>query len=409
MKEEQIEDILQTAYDNVPYYNHIFRSLGTEVDFEEIPCLTKDKIYEFGPANFISGECREALENDPQSANRIYRIERTSGTTREPLQVLWKRQDYLLSVRHHWKLRKQFGIYPESRGVIEERSSARERPVRIRDERLIWNIDRITEDSMNQLIEALEEFLPEWLCLPASRVFLLLHYLKRNGKKMPESVRYIEFLGEPLLDYYRDCVEKEIPVKTANMYGCVETNGIAFECEYRKLHLMEENVYTEIVEGNRVLDRGETGNVCVTGYYNRTMPFLRYRLNDRACMPEHGCMCKSRSPVLELKNVRLPNLLFFADRSVYGDGELLYPANNVDAVPVYENSIFFAIHLCRGKILERYTVEFEQVPETKRRKAENVFTEILEAFGIRDISFEFVYSEHIDKDMQYGFLTIFGR
>jgi len=406
MKEEQIEGLLQSAYETVPYYNHIFNGLEDGVEFEEIPYLTRDIIYEYGAVNFLSEECREVINSDSEKRERLYRVERTSGTTREPLRVIWNRQEYLFSIKHHWKLRRKFGILPESKGLIEERNSARNSSVRIRDERLIWNIDSITEEGMNKLMDELEDFRPEWLCLSASRIFLLLRYLKQKGKRMPDSIRYIEFMGEPLLDYYREYIEREICVKTANMYGCVETNGIAFECEHRNLHLMEDNVYAEIVDGKRVLGYGEVGNVCVTGLYNRTMPFLRYRLNDRGCMKESKCACGNKSPILELKNVRLPNLLFFADSEVYDKAELLYPANNVDIIPASENSVFFSIHLCKEKILEQYVIEFEGVAEEDRKGVETAFEQLLGTFGIQDIGFEFTYSEKINKEIQYGFINI---
>ena len=48
---------------------------------------------------------------------------------------------------------------------------------------------------------------------------------------------------------------------------------------------MESNVYVEIVDTNgRVLQDGSEGEVCVTCFTNKAMPFVRYLVGDKGVM-----------------------------------------------------------------------------------------------------------------------------
>jgi hypothetical protein len=229
----------------------------------------------------------------------------------------------------------------------------------------------------------------------------------KNKQPFPDSIQYIEYMGEPLLPYYRNEIEKVLPVPSADMYGCTETNGIAYECENRHLHLLQNNVYTEVVdsENNAVLEK--PGNVCVTGVHNTVMPFIRYKLNDRAIMHRgQQCGCGNESPYLELLITRLPEFLVFDDKEYCGVGAIYYPINKLNIMRPCKSDVLFHLKLVN---LKTYKITFfNRCPETaERQQIESCFRGVMARYGLSNIDFTFAYAER-QEEMDVGVLRIFG-
>lgn len=71
-------------------------------------------------------------------------------------------------------------------------------------------------------------------------------------------------------------------------YGAAETGIIAFECPHGKMHVNEEGVILEEIDGEAV----------VTNLYARSFPIIRYRLGDAIRFSDNGCTCGRSSRVL---------------------------------------------------------------------------------------------------------------
>lgn len=79
-------------------------------------------------------------------------------------------------------------------------------------------------------------------------------------------------------------------------------NGIAYECKNGHLHCLDNNVYVEIINENKNVGYDNIGQVCITGLNNRSMPFIRYNLEDVAILRKGDtCGCGNLTPYLELR------------------------------------------------------------------------------------------------------------
>ncbi len=108
--------------------------------------------------------------------------------------------------------------------------------------------------------------------------------------------------GERLTQDTRELLERTFRARVANLYNCEEVGNLAWECpdESGRFHLNRDTCVLEVLDGRGDPTTGE-GNVVVTNLYNRTMPFLRYGLDDQARLvgdADSTCSCGAAGPWL---------------------------------------------------------------------------------------------------------------
>lgn len=76
--------------------------------------------------------------------------------------------------------------------------------------------------------------------------------------------------------------------------------GIGFTCEKGRMHLNTDYFELEIIDhqGNPVRP-GEMGKVTFTSYWHRTLPLIRYQLEDVVSISDKPCLCGRSLPVVE--------------------------------------------------------------------------------------------------------------
>jgi phenylacetate-CoA ligase len=110
--------------------------------------------------------------------------------------------------------------------------------------------------------------------------------------------------GEILREETRVLLGRTFECPVVDHYSCEEIGNIAWECPTTPgvMHVNSDGCVVEIVddEGHPVA-HGEEGRVVVSNLFNRTMPFLRYEVGDRAAFrPPGRCACGHRGPSLSL-------------------------------------------------------------------------------------------------------------
>lgn len=406
----KIGRVLLDAYNNTPYFNNIINDIVDEneeisVDvFPRLPIFNKQTIRELGWLNFVSGEY---LDDDYRLIrSKNMRVERTSGTTGEPMQILWNQNDYFSSILNHWKYRSDnFEITPASRYCTSVKNIPGDSPYYIDGNKMLFSIKDFSYESITEIIKGMNEFKPEWLYIQNSILFVLVYVARKLGLAFPDSIKYIEYMGEPICGYFRNEIAKEIPAKTSNMYGCVETNGISLECVCGHNHLLPNNVYVEIVdEVGNLKEYGDKGFVCVTGLHNTAMPILRYRLNDVAVvMDGNDCPCGNPNPIIEIMAARMPEFLILDDQAVYDKASLYSPIGvGIGLFEIEESDIAFTLKM---NTLDHYEIQVYQnvdaVPDI-----EAIFKEIFDAYGLPNIKFMVTHTEECNLMNRVGVLRL---
>jgi phenylacetate-coenzyme A ligase PaaK-like adenylate-forming protein len=399
MGKKKILSMIQYAYNHIPYYNNIFNGIMddkcysdiSQIKVDDIPTFNKGTIKTCGWDNFIDASLRDC-GTVPMTAERTQRsnyvIERTSGTTGEAMDIVWNAADLKCSLSAHWAYRlRRFGVTPSDRFFTSELIKNSTDPFIIRNNAFVFNSTRYSYDIMRHTIDAICEFKPKWFLCAPSVLYLLIRYANAMNKELNFRINGIELFSEPSIEHYTSYIKKHINAPIINMYGCTETNGIAYSCEFGNLHVMENNVYFEILnKANKTTNNGE-GKVCITGLHNRGMPIIKYVLDDTC---KYVDMCRCGKKIVELTNSRLPTVLLLDDNSICCEGQVIYPLKKFPEFPIYADDIILRL---KRISLSKYVVI---VPSAAGRLIDDiikVLSNVMTCYGIVGINLEVVQSD----------------
>jgi phenylacetate-coenzyme A ligase PaaK-like adenylate-forming protein len=97
--------------------------------------------------------------------------------------------------------------------------------------------------------------------------------------------------SEPLLPGWRRSIERAFGVPVVDEYGCNDGGVLAVSCPLGRFHVAENVSVIEILEGDEPCPPGVEGDIVVTNLHAQVLPFLRYRVGDRAVLGEGPCPC----------------------------------------------------------------------------------------------------------------------
>lgn len=325
---ERNREIFRYAYTQSPYYQALLDEKGLTVeelmeDWSKIPIVDKKEMV-CAETDIVPFQIFDSPERD-----QIVR-EISSGSTGLCLEVLWNRRDLISSMSSLWDSRKDFyEILPEDKNCdfymypenFEEELSEENRGLVLGFSMLDLNSRKIEE-----IYQIIWDYQPKWLLLQPSMAKVLADYVhKNNGKPIP-SLKMIELTGEMVSQKQRRYIEEVFQCKTVELYGCAEAKAIAYECPEGHLHLMEDNVFVEIMDGEKELPEGQEGDIVITSLSNSVMPFVRYRIGDRGKICSEKCTCGHKGRILELTRGR--------------ENDMIQVEDDID-VPAYDFSFAF--------------------------------------------------------------------
>ena len=137
-------------------------------------------------------------------------------------------------------------------------------------------------------------------------------------------MRTIFTSGEPLYPAARAKIETAFQCKVFDSYGMTEYCGLIHECAHGRMHLVPEFGFLEILdEGDEPVAEGEEGFFVWTGFLNRAMPLIRYRIGDRGrWLHGSACSCGLQFPLViptitrESEILRCPDGRLFSPRAL---------------------------------------------------------------------------------------------
>jgi len=410
--QKRLQRVLECAYNEVPYFNNVINSLIEDTDeispelFSKLPVFDKQTIRRVGWLNFVSLN----YLNDKYKVvlDRGVHLERTSGTSGTPMQILWNNNDYHSSCRNHWAYRlKKASITPSSRMCTSSKSIPGNKLYYINESKntLYFDIKQLDETTIPEILKGIYDYQPEWLYMQNSILYILVYYAEKMGLRFPSSIKYIEYMGEPICNFYRRKIEQAIPCVSSNMYGCVETNGISYECSEGHNHLLPDNVIVEIIDNNGIpVDTGKDGFVCVTGLHNTAMPIIRYRLNDIANIDVNTkCACGNPNPIINIKAARMPEYLILDDLSVFDEAELFCPINSgLKLIEENDGDILFNLKM---NSLDNYDIQIYRGKQ-KKLNVDEILHRIFEAYELPNIKFSVQYIDKINDGKPAGILRL---
>jgi len=294
---KELARLLETSIKHVPYYSK-YRKLLSKQPFNilrEIEPISKTEIQK----NFD-------LFILPEQLRGAYHKTYTGGSSGKPLKI-YQNND-ILEMEWAFMIAQwmRAGYRPGDRRAAfrgvefkENRTEiVRENPVY--DEILLSPFD-LTEEALAEYVDAIRKFKPGFLRGYPSAITVLARYILDNGIAPIRSIRSVLCGSEGLIEGQRELIESAFDARVFSWYGMSEKVVLAGECEKSHVyHAFPQYGITEIIDshGNVTNEPGTEGEIVGTGFLNRVMPFIRYRLDDSARIVDSRCSECGRNHLL---------------------------------------------------------------------------------------------------------------
>jgi phenylacetate-CoA ligase len=288
----RLENVLVHASSHVPFYRDLAQ--GSRIGLESLPIVDK-ALVRSDPDAFSSELSLPSV------------MKRTGGTTGDPWTYKLDRQAWAhiyAAQIHFWeRVGYRYGERVAVLGTPPSLiSGANDWKGRLRRavERRVYPSTGIETDHEASLAHAQAASVSRavlWYGY-ASMLAGMADAVATEGLSLP-CPRAIVTTSEPLLPEWRRRIESTFDVPVFDQYGCNDGGVLAQTCHEGRFHVAENVSLVEVVEGDTLCPPGVEGDLVVTNLHARALPFLRYRVGDRAVFGEGTCPCGRGGATLE--------------------------------------------------------------------------------------------------------------
>ncbi|MHB0877503.1 MAG: phenylacetate--CoA ligase family protein [Anaerolineae bacterium] len=381
LQTEKLRQLVQHAYENVPYYQRLFagrhltpddfRSLE---DLQKLPVLTREDVR----------RNRESLVAQNVDRHRLLPIS-TGGSSGVPLVIY---HDARTSVPREaaFTLRQwAWAGYTAGDRLVKVRGNQISR-TGLHGQRCVWDYDTsentllllghdMSHEHVSEFARVLLRFRPKFIYGYPSALGLLARFMLLQ--QMPYRATAVFCESETVYPRQRQCIEEQFGCRVYAGYGHSERAVDAVECEHeRHYHVSMEYGILEVLDldGLPLTRPGALGKVVGTGFDTYCMPLLRYATEDLAVVGDGFCSCGRQSTLVQAFRGRAQE--FLVARS--GDAIPLGPvyASAPDAAPeVWErvSEISFAQHEPGQLLAELVVLPGVDGPKTARLIQESLY------------------------------------
>ena len=312
---KRLRRTVSLAYDRVPYYHDLMRSLGKAPsdiqsvgDLGVFPLLSRKDVVE-NKARLVS-EAAPARYRRPGSG--------TSGqTVTLAYDAPFKDITLALQARHL----THFGIRPWKRLVsvrsprrywrMESEGKNKGRAYTWADELgLFARLGRIStrfiplQAAQNDSARDLRELLklkPDFVMCPPSHLMRMREHLPEG--KVGAVVEGMNLINEAFTSVTAKRIEEAYGGKAFNSLGSNELGVAGADCALQAgMHLNEDWMLFEVLRKGEPVGEGEQGELVATVFSNDTMPLVRYATGDTVELADGG-VCECGSSMLRIKRV----------------------------------------------------------------------------------------------------------
>jgi phenylacetate-CoA ligase len=325
-QEQRLRQIIDQAYDRVPYYQDLFHrlklrpdDLRTLADLPKLPTLSKATL-------------RREFQRLQASDRQRYRprLCQTSGTSGRPLRFLLDKPANVLEFVYYWRhwswagyrLGSRFAELTSHYFLQEESRAGQLFHYQALTGRLLLNSLSIAPGNAAAYAQALRTYRVRFLKGIASALYYVALFFQEGGIR-DVWLRGVFSTGEMLLPYQRKMIEQVFHCRVLDSYGHLERTVAISECPEGGLHVNPEYGVLEFVERppSRTLNGDSevyTAKIVGTSLHNFSMPLLRYEVGDLVEVDEYPevCACGRVMPRVRRINGRQEDVLIAPDGRV---------------------------------------------------------------------------------------------
>jgi len=339
---QKLRNIIQHAYDSVPYYREVLDSLcinpediRTTADLKMLPILNKRTLRE---------RWVDFQSTSLPAVDRI--VEHTGGTTGTALKVAFDRTTQPWQWAVWWRHRKRFGIGINDPFIVFAGRSVvpldnmrppfwrRNFPMR----QTYISIHHITHDNLPILADYLCRRKVAYYSGYPSILYTIASYFKESGTRLPFPPRMTFTGAETLLPHQRQVIEEAFSTTVSDQYGASEQGGNISECEKFRYHVDMEFGVVEFLPIPGMPD--SIRRIVCSGLHNIAMPFIRYDIGDIATVSLEKCTCGRDSPVVENIDGRIESYITTTDGRQLGRLDFLFKkSENIQEAQLIQEEI----------------------------------------------------------------------
>lgn len=401
---QQLEKLLNHAYQNVPYYRKVFDERGLKPkdiqnfdDFRKLPYLTKEIIQKNLPdlkaQNYPWFKFQYATTGGSTGIPLGFYVERSISSAKERSFMLtqWNRVGFKIGDR--CVVLRGNVVHSANKNKFWEYN-----PV---DKNLILSSYHMTDETLPKYIKKIREFKPDFIQAYPSAITILARFMKENNAEPFSTVKAILCASENLYSWQRELLEEVMKCRVWSFYGHSERVALAGECEKSTYyHIQPEYGIIELIisAGNPVTNENEMGEIVATGFNNFAMPFIRYRTMDLAVPTNAKCECGRNYPLLKKVEGRLQELIVTEDKRLITLTALIFAQHFEAFSKIKEMQL---VQEKKGKIVVKI-VETSQYSDNDEKE---IFSKMQGAVG-SGLELKFDYVDHIPrtKNGKYRFL-----
>ena len=322
---EREKEMFRYAYTQSPYYQAKLSEKELSIDdlmqdWTKIPVVDKRDLICAEESVLPASSC------DTFGEDRIYSMF-SSGCTGLCIKPVWSQRDLASSKMSLLDYRNKFyniGDYDKSCSfnIYADKYDNDLIPGRESNGRdLNFSMLNLNSRRVKEIYRIMYQYDPVWIIMPPSVAMIFADYIMQNNLEPIASLRSVELVKEWVSPKQRKYIEEAFHCRTVSLYSSYEMNAIAYECPEGHLHILEENVLVEVMDGDKVLPEGEEGELVFTSLSNTIMPFVRYKIGDRGRISSGECICGCTGKRLELTKAK--------------EDDMIQVENDID-VPAYE-------------------------------------------------------------------------
>lgn len=316
IRQNRLKKLFRLAKTSAPYYKN-FNS------YLEIPVLTKDVVME-NFEDFFSMPKKQGLSRKTTGGSTG--VPFAYYTTRESVSYMWA--GIILS----WQTT---GYRPGEKVIFLAGSSLFKNDWKHKLFYKLLNVDvlyasPLSDDIMEEYAERINKKKAAVVYGYSYAINTMAEYLTRVKKHSFPNLKGIVCTAELLTDSARAKIEKAFGVPVYDQYGCNEGGISAFECEHKKMHLINTRAFYET---------NEDGALISTDLFNDGFIMMKYNTTDIVEFSDKPCSCKRTFPVIEEMVGRLNDVVVDMDRKVF-------------------HASFFGITLSKDSNIHQYQVTF---------------------------------------------------
>lgn len=297
VQDKRLRSMLQWAYNRVPYYRGLFRSLNlhpsavrTARDLAKLPVLTKHDVR------------RNA--QDLRARGMRMRHAATTGSTGCPLTISHDAESSAAGKAVMLRALRAHGVRFADKFV---RITHRPHRQALHERLGVLPIRSLSVyDAPAGLAQAARALKPDVLHTYPS----VLQAMISSGARLPR-VRRVFSTTEMLTERAREQIRQAFDAPVADLHGAVEFPSLLWECPSGAGYHVDTDY--------AVVEHGDNNELIVTGLFNKGMPLIRYALGDLAEPDDERCPCGRSLPLVKRIEGRADDAL------VMPNGELVSP------------------------------------------------------------------------------------